>query len=164
MFAVIKTGGKQYSVESGKTLKIEKIDGKKGDNCIFKDVLIIADASKQTLGTPIIEGASVEATIVEQIRDKKIIVFKKKRRKNYRRTKGHRQYLTVLKINKIINKSSIKTSKLSTNSDTKDKKAANISKAPEKAKVTKKKLVSKKKIIKKTGNKKDVKKKLKKDK
>ena len=108
MFAVIKTGGKQYSVESGKTLKIEKIDGKKGDNCIFKDVLIIADASKQTLGPPIIEGASVEATIVEQIRDKKIIVFKKKRRKNYRRTKGHRQYLTVLKINKILNKSSKK--------------------------------------------------------
>ena len=75
--------------------QLNEIDGKKGDNCIFKDVLIIADASKQTLGTPIIEGASVEATIVEQIRDKKITVFKKKTRKNYRRTKGHRQYLTV---------------------------------------------------------------------
>ena len=101
MFAVIKTGGKQYSVESGKTLKIEKIDGKKGDNCIFKDVLIIADASKQTLGTPTIDGASVEATIVEQIRDKKITVFKKKRRKNYRRKMGHRQDLTLVKIQEI---------------------------------------------------------------
>ena len=102
MFAVIKTGGKQYSVESGKTLKIEKIDGKKGDPYSFKDILIIENSGKHILGNPLIKGASVEATIVAQIRDKKITVFKKKRRKNYRRTKGHRQYLTVVKIDKIL--------------------------------------------------------------
>ena len=102
MFAIIKTGGKQYSVESGKVLKIEKIIGKKGETYTFDKVLLIGDSQKQTLGTPIIEGASVKATIIDQIRDKKIIVFKKKRRKNYRKTKGHRQYLTVLKIDKIL--------------------------------------------------------------
>ena len=107
MFAVIKTGGKQYSVEAGKILKVEKIIGKKGDSYIFDKVLIIGDSSKQTLGNPIIKGATVEATIIEQIRDKKIIVFKKIRRQNYRRTKGHRQWQTILKINKILNNKAI---------------------------------------------------------
>ena len=107
MFAVIKTGGKQYSVEAGKILKVEKIIGKKGDSYIFDKVLIIGDSSKQTFGNPIIKGATVEATIIEQIRDKKIIVFKKIKRQNYRRTKGHRQWQTILKINKILNNKAI---------------------------------------------------------
>ena len=111
MFAVIKTGGKQYSVEAGKILKVEKIIGKKGDSYIFDKVLIIGDSSKQTFGNPIIKGATVEATIIEQIRDKKIIVFKKIRRQNYRRTKGHRQWQTVLKINKILNNKTINKTK-----------------------------------------------------
>ena len=111
MFAVIKTGGKQYSVESGKTLKVEKITGKKGDSYVFDKVLIIGDSSKQTIGDPIIKGASVEATVIEQIRDKKIIVFKKIRRKNYRRTKGHRQWQTIIKINKILNNKAISKTK-----------------------------------------------------
>ncbi len=104
MFAVIKTGGKQYSVESGKTLKVEKINGKKGDGYTFKNVLIIGDNKNQILGNPEIKGASVDATIMHQIRDKKVTVFKKKRRQNYRRTKGHRQYLTIIKIDKINSK------------------------------------------------------------
>ena len=111
MFAVIKTGGKQYSVESGKIIKVEKIIGKKGDSYIFDKVLIIGDSSNQTLGNPIIKGATVEATVIEQIRDKKIIVFKKIRRQNYRRTKGHRQWQTVLKINKILNNKTINKTK-----------------------------------------------------
>ena len=111
MFAVIKTGGKQYSVEAGKILKVEKIIGKKGDSYIFDKVLIIGDSSNQTLGNPIIKGATVEATVIEQIRDKKIIVFKKIRRQNYRRTKGHRQWQTVLKINKILNNKTINKTK-----------------------------------------------------
>ena len=111
MFAVIKTGGKQYSVEAGKVLKVEKIIGKKGDSYIFDKVLIIGDSSNQTLGNPIIKGATVEATVIEQIRDKKIIVFKKIRRQNYRRTKGHRQWQTVLKINKILNNKTINKTK-----------------------------------------------------
>ena len=106
MFAVIKSGGKQYSIESGKKFKVEKINGKKGDSYSFDQVLIIGDDSKQTFGTPIIKGASVKATIIEQIKSKKIVVFKKRRRKNYKSKQGHRQLLTILKIDKIISKSS----------------------------------------------------------
>ena len=84
MIAVIKTGGKQYSVKSGQVVKVEKIDGKKGDNISLDNVLSIIDTSNHQFGNPLIKGASVEAKIVDHIRDKKIIVFKKKRRKNYR--------------------------------------------------------------------------------
>ena len=101
MLAVFKTGGKQYSVEAGQILKVEKLEGKKGENISFKDVLAVSDTSKHTIGTPIIEGAVVEAKIIDQIRANKIIVFKKRRRQNYRSTQGHRQYLTVLKIESI---------------------------------------------------------------
>ena len=101
MLAVFKTGGKQYSVKTGQILKVEKLEGKKGANISFKDVLAVSDTSKHTIGTPIIEGAVVEAKIIDQIRANKIIVFKKRRRQNYRSTQGHRQYLTVLKIESI---------------------------------------------------------------
>ena len=101
MLAVIKTGGKQYSVKTGQILKVEKLEGKKGEKISFKDILAVSDSTKHTIGTPIIEGAIVEAKIIEQIRGDKIIVFKKRRRQNYRSTQGHRQYLTVLKIESI---------------------------------------------------------------
>ena len=155
MFAIIKTGGKQYSVESGKVLKIEKIIGKKGETYTFDKVLLIGDSQKQTLGTPIIEGASVKATIIDQIRDKKIIVFKKKRRKNYRKTKGHRQYLTVLKIDKIFERGSkaVDKKKSQTKSDTTTKKQENKKKQPAK-KIVKKSTSPKKKTIKKKSAKK----------
>ena len=102
MIAVFKTGGKQYSVKSGQILKVEKIEGKKGDILSFNNILAIIDGSENTIGTPLVKGVSIEAKILDQIRDKKIIVFKKKRRKNYRLTQGHRQYLTVLKIESIL--------------------------------------------------------------
>ena len=98
MLAVFKTGGKQYSVQSGQILKVEKLEGVQGDSVYFNDVLAVSDASDHTIGNPLIKGAIVQAKILEQIRDKKIIVFKKRKRKNYRHTQGHRQYLTVLKI------------------------------------------------------------------
>ena len=101
MLAVFKTGGKQYSVKSGQILKVEKLNGSQGDSVYFNDVLAVSDDSDHTIGSPLIKGAIVEAKILEQIRDKKIIVFKKRRRKNYRSTQGHRQYLTVLKIESI---------------------------------------------------------------
>ena len=101
MLAVFKTGGKQYSVKAGQILKVEKLEGKKGASIAFKDVLAISDTSNHTIGTPIIQGAVVEAKIINQIRANKIIVFKKRRRQNYRSTQGHRQYLTVLKIESI---------------------------------------------------------------
>ena len=102
MLAVIKTGGKQYAVKAGQILKVEKLDGKKGDSISFDSVLAVTDSSNHTIGNPLIKGASVEAKILYQIRDKKIIVFKKRRRKNSKSTQGHRQYLTVLQIESIM--------------------------------------------------------------
>ena len=160
MFAVIKTGGKQYSVESGKILKIEKIIGKKGDSFSFNEVLIIGDEKNQTLGTPIIKGAIVKATIINQIRDKKIIVFKKRRRKNSKRKLGHRQYLTVLKIDKIINKS-IETKRIVQPENTKSteqKKKIESKTGSKKTSIKTKKTVKKKTISKKNVKKKSIKK------
>ena len=101
MLAIFKTGGKQYSVKEGQILKVEKLEGNKGDNVSFNDVLAVSNASDLTIGSPLIKGASVQAKILDQIRDKKIIVFKKRQRQNYRHTQGHRQYLTILKIESI---------------------------------------------------------------
>ncbi len=99
MFAIIKTGGKQYKVAKDNVLKIEKIEGSSGDMVHFQDVLMIGDVSKPSIvGSPLVKGASVTAEIITQLRDKKIIVFKKKRRQNYRRKRGHRQDLTQVKI------------------------------------------------------------------
>ena len=102
MFAVIKTGGKQYRVEENNIIKIEKLDSVEGDTITFDHVLMIGDTTKSTIGSPLIVGAKVEALILSQMRDRKVIIFKKKRRQNYRRKKGHRQHLTVVKITKII--------------------------------------------------------------
>ena len=102
MLAVIKTGGKQYAVKAGQILKVEKLDGKKGDSISFDSVLALINSSNHTIGNPLIKGASVEAKILDQIRDKKIIVFKKRRRKDSKSTSGHRQYLTVLQIESIM--------------------------------------------------------------
>ena len=94
-FAIFQTGGKQYRVKTGDVIKVEKLDAT-GD-VTFDHVLMIGDR----IGTPTIDGASVVATVVEQKRDDKVLVFKKKRRQNYRRTRGHRQFITVLKIKEI---------------------------------------------------------------
>ena len=104
MFAVIKTGGKQYRVQENSILRIEKLDAEAGKKVKFEEVLLISDKGKVSIGAPMIEGASVEATVLDQMRDRKVIVFKKKRRHNYRRKKGHRQHLTVVQIGKISNK------------------------------------------------------------
>ena len=101
MLAVFKTGGKQYAVKAGQILKVEKLEGSQGDSVSFNDVLAISDASDHTIGSPMVKGATVKAKILEQIRDKKIIVFKKRKRQNYRHTQGNRQYLTVLHIESI---------------------------------------------------------------
>jgi large subunit ribosomal protein L21 len=94
MFAVIKTGGKQYKVAPNDVILVEKLPGQAGDTVILDQVLMVGDK----VGAPIVAGASVTATLVEQTRGEKIIIFKKKRRQNYRRKKGHRQELTVLRI------------------------------------------------------------------
>lgn len=102
MYAVVKTGGKQYRVAKDDILKVERLPGEAGDVVTLEDVLMLGDGADVTVGAPIVDGASVAAEILEQKRDKKIIVFKKRRRQNYRRKAGHRQHLTVLKVTDIL--------------------------------------------------------------
>ena len=154
MIAIIKTGGKQYAVKAGQILKVEKLLGKKGDNISLNNVIALTDSSNHTLGNPLIKGATVDAKILDQIRDKKIIVFKKRRRQNYRSTQGHRQYLTVLKIESI-NHEGKKITAPKTEKINKEKKIVKkdeikvIKKTVSKKKIVKK-VVKKKKITKKT--------------
>ena len=133
MLAVFKTGGKQYSVKAGQILKVEKLEGEKGDSISFKDVLAISESTQNTIGSPLVEGAVVEAKILDQIRDKKIIVFKKRKRQNYRSTQGHRQYLTVLKIETIsMGGKKSQSEKKEAKTKTPEKKAAPKKAAPKK--------------------------------
>ena len=101
MYAVVKTGGKQYRVAKNDTILVEKLDADEGQTVTFSDVMLLGDGDKVTVGTPIVANASVEARVVSQTRGSKIIIFRRKRRKNHRRTKGHRQELTLLKITDI---------------------------------------------------------------
>lgn len=102
MYAVVKTGGKQYRVAPGAVIKVERLDAEVGAKIALDQVLMIGDdGAEPKVGAPLIEGASVAAEVLEQSRAPKIIVFKKKRRKNYRRKRGHRQLQTVLRINDI---------------------------------------------------------------
>lgn len=101
MYAVVKTGGKQYRVAKDDVIKVELLNAKKGDVVTLGDVLLVGDAGAAKVGTPMVSGASVKATVLDQMKDEKVIVFKKKRRQNYRRKNGHRQNLTVLKITEI---------------------------------------------------------------
>jgi large subunit ribosomal protein L21 len=101
MYAVIRTGGKQYKVAPDDTIKVEKLDGAAGDTLKFTDVLMVGGDGAPMIGAPLVDGATVTAELVEQARGDKIVVFKKKRRKNYRRKAGHRQNLTVLRITEI---------------------------------------------------------------
>lgn len=101
MYAVVSTGGKQYRVQKGETLRVEKIPGEIGSKVTFDKVLMVADGESIRVGQPLIEKAAVQASIVEQDKAKKILVFKYKRRKRYRRRKGHRQPFTAIRIDGI---------------------------------------------------------------
>ncbi|MBP3359290.1 MAG: 50S ribosomal protein L21 [Clostridia bacterium] len=101
MYAVIVTGGKQYKVSEGDTLFVEKLGTEEGESVTFDKVLIVGDGEKVTVGTPVVEGATVEAKVLKNGKSKKIYVFKMKRKKNYRRKKGHRQPFTKIEITKI---------------------------------------------------------------
>ncbi|MDC9701258.1 MAG: 50S ribosomal protein L21 [Alphaproteobacteria bacterium] len=100
MYAVIKTGGKQYRVASGDILKIEKLPAQIGVNVEFDQVLMVVD-DETVIGSPLIEGARVTAEVIEHSRGKKIIIFKKSRRKHYRRRNGHRQHETIVRIGEV---------------------------------------------------------------
>ena len=101
MFAVVKTGGKQYKVAQGDMIQVEKLDAEAGKSVDLKEVLMLCDNGKVTVGAPMVAGASVTAEVVSQNRTGKLIIFKKKRRQNYRRKNNHRQSYTVLKITAI---------------------------------------------------------------
>lgn len=102
MYAIVRTGGKQYQVAPGERLRVEKLVGEVGDTVELEDVLLVADGAEVKVGRPAIEGAKVVARIVEQDKAKKILVFKKKRRKGYRLKNGHRQPFTALEIKEIL--------------------------------------------------------------
>ena len=101
MYAIVKTGGKQYRVTPGQTVRVEKLEGAVGDSVEVGDVLLVGGEGETQVGQPRVDGASVAAEIVEQGRAKKIIIFKKKRRKGYHKKQGHRQAFTGLKITEI---------------------------------------------------------------
>ena len=98
MYAIVRTGGKQYQVANGDQVRVEKLEGNVGDSVDLNDVLMVVDGEEVQVGQPVLENARVTATIAEQGKGKKVIVFKKKRRKGYRLKKGHRQAYTALKI------------------------------------------------------------------
>ena len=101
MYAVVHTGGKQYKVQKGETLRIEKIPGEVGSAVTFDKVLMVADGEEIRVGQPVLENVKVQASIVEQDKAKKVLVFKYKRRKRYRRRQGHRQPYTAIRIDGI---------------------------------------------------------------
>ena len=99
-FAVIRTGGKQYRVEPGSVIRVESLAGDVGSTVEFPEVLL-AGGDALRIGTPLVDGVTVRGEIVGHLRDKKVLIFKKKRRKNYRRRRGHRQSLTTVRVTEI---------------------------------------------------------------
>ena len=102
MFAIVKTGGKQYRIAPGDILRVERLPGERGDEILLDEVLLVADGDNIQVGQPLVEGARVVGEILRQGQAKKIIVFKKKRRKKYRRKQGHRQLYTAFQVREII--------------------------------------------------------------
>ncbi|MGI6586011.1 MAG: 50S ribosomal protein L21 [Gracilibacteraceae bacterium] len=101
MYAIIKTGGKQYMVKAGDVLTVEKLNAESGEKVMFEEVLAVGNNGELQIGNPVVAGAKVEGTVIENGRSKKIIVFKYKPKKDYRRKQGHRQPFTKVKIEKI---------------------------------------------------------------
>ena len=101
MYAIIKTGGKQYRVKPGDVVRVERLDGAVGSSVTLGDVLLVAGEGEPRVGSPLVAGVSVLGTVVEQDRDAKVRVFKYKKRKHYRRTRGHRQSFTAVRIDSV---------------------------------------------------------------
>ena len=101
MYAIVRTGGKQYKVAPGDTVKVECLSGEKGETVELSDVLLVEKEGSVTVGSPTVSGAKVTAEVVRQGRAKKVLIFKHKRRKNYRKSRGHRQEYTELRIKEI---------------------------------------------------------------
>ncbi len=102
MYAIVKTGGKQYQVSEGDVLYIEKLDIADGEKVVFEEILVVSKDGDVLVGTPVVEGAKVEGTVLKQGKGKKVIVFKYKPKKDYRKKQGHRQPYTKVQIDKIL--------------------------------------------------------------
>lgn len=137
MFAVVKTGGKQYRVVAEDVLKVEKLAGEAGDFVELNQVLMVGEGDDVTLGAPTVDGAIVSAEIIEQGRDRKVIAFKKRRRQNSRRTIGHRQHQTKLRIAEILTDGKKPSKKSTVTKDAAAKKEAPAKAAPKKAEAKK---------------------------
>jgi len=101
MYAVVKTGGKEYRISKGDIIRIEKLEGKVGDQITLKDILMVSQEGQIQFGSPYLTNAVITGEIIQEIKGKKVLTYKMKRRKNYRRFKGHRQTYTYLKVNDI---------------------------------------------------------------
>jgi large subunit ribosomal protein L21 len=101
MYAVVKTGGKEYRISQGDLIRVEKMEGKVGDQVTMKDILMVSHEGQVQVGNPLLANAVITGEIVQQVRGKKVLIYKMKRRKNYRRTKGHRQTYTYIRVNDI---------------------------------------------------------------
>ena len=102
MYAIIQTGGKQYRVSPGDVLRVERLPGERGDEVTLDQVLLVSDGQELRVGMPLVADAAVKTRIMQQGKGKKVLVYKKKRRKNYRRRQGHRQLFTALQVQEII--------------------------------------------------------------
>ncbi len=102
MYAIVEIGSQQYKVEEGKKIFVHKLGEKEGQKVEFEKVLLVDNGGKITVGTPIVKGAKIQAEVLEDVKDKKVIVFKKKRRKGYKKKNGHRQQYTQIEIKKIV--------------------------------------------------------------
>jgi len=101
MYAVVKTGGKEYRISQGDLIRVEKMEGKVGDQVTMKDILMVSHEGQVQVGNPLVANAVITGEIVQQVKGKKVLIYKMKRRKNYRRTKGHRQTYTYVRVNDI---------------------------------------------------------------
>ena len=149
-FAIIETGGKQYKVSASNILKVEKLNIEKGKKVEFKKVLLLNDDKTTEVGNPTIIGATVEGLILDNIKDKKILVFKKRRRQNSRKKYGHRQLLSKIQITKILTKggkviSEIRADKIKLSNQAKSDKKLELKKQKEKKTIDKKTVVKTKK-------------------
>jgi large subunit ribosomal protein L21 len=101
MYAVVKTGGKEYRISQGDLIRVEKMEGKVGDQVMMKDVLMVSHEGQVQVGNPLLANTVITGEIVQQVQGKKVLTYKMKRRKNYRRTKGHRQTYTYIRVKDI---------------------------------------------------------------
>ncbi len=141
--AVIRTGGKQYRVAANDVIKVERLAGEAGEQIVFGEVLSVSGDGSAEVGAPLVSGASVAARVIAQDRADKIVIFKKKRRHNYRRTKGHRQHLTVLRIEEILTGGAKPTGPAKIEPKAEEKPAAAAAEGESKAKPAPKKAAAK---------------------